>query len=335
MMERGKRVQVVIPVFNEAETLPVLFERLEAVFAAERDYAWSVIMVDDGSSDDSGRILRAKEAEDGRYRVVALSRNFGHQPAVSAGLSVADGDAVILMDGDLQDPPEVIPELVAAWKKGAEVVRAERRSRQERGLRRLGMDLFHRFFNLFSDYPIPANSGLFSLLSRQAVMAYNQLPERHRFYPGLSAWIGFRQETVCYDRAAREHGEPKQSLRRLVRYAMDALFSFSYVPLRFMSYAGLLISLLGFALGGYFALKRLLGLEVAFTGFTTLVILVLTLGGLQLIALGILGEYLARTYDEVKKRPYFIVRGAPESSFPAVRSAMPALPRDKSRDSES
>jgi len=212
------------------------------------------------------------------------------------------------MDADLQDPPEVIPDLVAAWRAGAEVVRAVRLSRQETGLRRVGFDFFHAVFGRLTDFPIESNTGTFGLLGRPALEAFAQLPERHRFFPGLRAWIGFSTADVAYDRQERAAGKPKQTFRRLVRYAVDGFFSFSYLPLRFLTYSGIVVSLLGFALGLYFIIKRLLGIETATTGFTTLVSLVTFLGGIQLIGIGVLGEYLGRVYDEVKQRPIYLIK---------------------------
>jgi dolichol-phosphate mannosyltransferase len=212
------------------------------------------------------------------------------------------------MDADLQDPPEVIPELVAAWRGGAEVVRATRRSRRETGLRRLGFDLFHRVFGRLSDYPIEPNSGTFGLLGNAAVVAFNAMPERHRFFPGLRAWIGFPTADVLYDRQERAAGQPQQTFRRLVRYALDGLFSFSHLPLRMLTYAGVFIALMGFAGGLFFILWRIFGFENSQQGFTTLVTLVLFLGGVQLVGIGVLGEYLGRMYDEVKQRPLYVVK---------------------------
>jgi dolichol-phosphate mannosyltransferase len=267
-----------------------------------------VIFVNDGSHDESAAMILAERAIEPRFSLVDLSRNFGHQPAISAGLAHADADAVVIIDGDLQDPPEVIPSLVAAWRAGGQVILPIRRSRQERGLRRIGFDLFHALFSLISDFEFEGNTGVFGLLDRQAVEEFNRLPERNRFIPGLRAWIGFEQRKVLYDRQERMAGQPKQTLRRLIRYAMDGVISFSLKPLRYMALAGLIISLTGFMLASVFVVKRLLGIEVAQTGFTTLVTLVLFLGGIQLMGIGLLGEYLGRTYDETKQRPLYIVR---------------------------
>lgn len=304
-------VTLVMPVFNEEKVLPTLFARLGALFDANPTVAWHAVLVNDGSRDASADLIRAQAARDPRFELLELSRNFGFQAALAAGLAHAPGDALVTMDADLQDPPELIVELVQAWQQGADVVRATRRSRQERGLRRIGMNLFHAFFDRISDFPIEPNSGTFGLLSRVAVDALNQLPERHRFFPGLRAWVGFRTAEVFYDRHERAAGVPQQTFRRLVRYAFDGVFSFSYLPLRLLTYTGLVTAGCGFALGLYFVIKRVLGIESAQTGFTTLVTLVLFLGGVQLVGIGVLGEYLARVYDEVKQRPLYLVRRPP------------------------
>jgi glycosyltransferase involved in cell wall biosynthesis len=309
MTDPRPTVAIVIPVFNEEPVLPELFARLGALFRGHPDCAWRAVFVNDGSRDHTADMVRAQGVADPRFELVELSRNFGFQGALAAGLAQAGGaDAVVTMDADLQDPPELIPELVAAWRSGGEVVRAVRRSRQETGLRRLGFDSFHAVFGRLVDIPIEPNTGTFGLLGRSALEAFAQLPERHRFFPGLRAWIGFTTADVAYDRQERAAGQPKQTFRRLVRYAVDGFFSFSYLPLRFLTYSGILVSLLGFALGLFFIVKRLLGIETATTGFTTLVSLVTFLGGIQLIGIGVLGEYLGRVYDEVKQRPIYLIK---------------------------
>jgi glycosyltransferase involved in cell wall biosynthesis len=306
----GTMLSVVIPIFNEAENLEPLHARLAQVLdALPPDIGGGeIVYVDDGSADESARLMAAQAARDPRVRVISLSRNFGHQAAIMAGLAASRGDAVVIMDGDLQDPPEVIPAMVAEWRTGADVVRAERRSRADRGWRRAAFSGFHRIFAWISDLPMDGETGVFSLLDRRALDEMLKLPERHRFLPGLRTWIGFDQRRVPYDRQARAGGAPKQTLRRLVRYAGDAIFSFSYRPLRVMVTLGVVISVVGFALASVYVAKRLLGIETAQTGFTTLVTLVLFLGGIQLMALGLLGEYLGRIYEEVKNRPLYIVK---------------------------
>ncbi|HEY5079019.1 MAG TPA: glycosyltransferase family 2 protein [Opitutaceae bacterium] len=309
MNDSRPTVAIVIPVFNEEHVLPELFARLEALFREHLDCTWRAVFVNDGSRDQSPEMIRAQGLRDLRFELVELSRNFGFQSALSAGLAhAAAADAVVTMDADLQDPPEVIPDLVAAWRSGAEVVRALRVSRQETGIRRVGFDFFHAVFGRLTDFPIESNTGTFGLLGRPALEAFARLPERHRFFPGLRAWIGFATADVPYDRQERAAGKPKQTFRRLVRYAVDGFFSFSYLPLRFLTYSGMVVSFLGFALGLFFIVKRLLGIETATTGFTTLVSLVTFLGGIQLIGIGVLGEYLGRVYDEVKQRPIYLIK---------------------------
>jgi polyisoprenyl-phosphate glycosyltransferase len=308
-MTPPQSLALVVPIYNEARVLPELLRRLDDLFTARPEFKWAVIFVNDGSRDHSVEIVLAHATRDPRYRLIDLSRNFGHQAALTAGLAHAGNhDAVVTMDADLQDPPEIIPALIAAWREGAEIVLASRRSRQENGLRRVGFDLFHRCFGKLTDFPIESNTGTFGLLSASAVAAFNSLPEKHRFFPGMRAWIGFRRGEVLYDRQKRAAGEPVVTFRKLVRYALDGIFSFSHLPLRLLTYLGLFIAGCGFAVGAFFVARRLLGLEVAFTGFTTLVTLVLFLGGIQLIGIGVLGEYLGRIYDEVKHRPHYIVR---------------------------
>jgi glycosyltransferase involved in cell wall biosynthesis len=312
------KLDIVVPIYNEQDNLDELFKRVSKVGDTLEDVSWRVIYVNDGSRDASLQIMLQQAEKDHRFHILDLSRNFGHQAAITAGLGQATGDAVIMMDGDLQDPPELIPQLVKKWQEGAQVVRAERRSRKERGIRRIGFELFHKVFKWISDFPIPAQSGIFGLLDGRVVKELNKFPEKNRFFPGLRSWVGFSQAVVFYDREERAAGEPKQSLKRLIRYALDAVFSFSYKPLRIMTGLGLIISISGFILAVFFAVRRIIGVEVAATGFTTLVTLILFLGGVQLVAVGLLGEYLARIYDEVKQRPLYIVKKRHGLSEPAT-----------------
>jgi dolichol-phosphate mannosyltransferase len=307
-------IEAVIPLFNEEENVAELHRRLVGAMTATGQ-SWRITYVDDGSSD--GTVERLSELIEGagNCHIVRLSRNFGHQPAITAGLACAEGDAVILLDGDLQDPPELIPELAKAWQAGAQIVIARRRSRQERGLRRLGFDAFHALFKYLIDIEVPPHTGTFCLLDRTALDALNGLPESHRFFPGLRAWIGFRQTFVEYDRQERHKGAPKQTFTRLFRYAADGVLSFSFRPLRLITFGGFAICGLAFVLAVWFAVKRMLGLETAPLGFTTLCCAVFGLGGLQLTGLGIVGEYIGRIYEESKGRPLFIInRDSPRAA---------------------
>ena len=307
-------VTLVIPVFNEEAVLPELFRRLTAVFDHRPEITWNALLVNDGSRDRSAGLVRAQTKIDPRFLLLELTRNFGFQAALAAGLAHATGDAIITMDADLQDPPEIVPEMVALWRTGRDVVRAVRRSRQETGARRFGMDLFHRLYGRVADFPIEANTGTFGLMSREAVDALNRLPERNRFFPGLRTWVGFTTGEVLYDRQERVAGEPQQTLTKLMRYALDGVFSFSYLPLRLLTYVGICIAFLGFSAAMFYSMRRILGIETAPTGYTTLVTIVLFLGGVQLIGIGVLGEYLGRIYDEVKQRPLYVVRREPPRS---------------------
>lgn len=307
---RPATLAIVIPVYNEEDILPELFERLAGACNPIADLDWRVVFVDDGSHDRSAAMIHEQHAKDERFLLIELSRNFGHQAAITAGLEQAAqiADAVVIMDADMQDPPELVAELVEAWRDGGKVILAQRKSRQERGLRRMGFNLFHKFFGWLSDFPIPPDTGVFGLMDKAAVNELVQLTERNRFIPGLRSWIGFEQRTIYYDRQDRVAGAPKQTLGKLIRYAMDGVFSFSYKPLRLLTWLGTIVAALGFATATFFIIKRLSGIEEAFTGFTTLITMMMFLGGVQLIAIGLLGEYLGRIYDEVKNRPLYIVK---------------------------
>jgi dolichol-phosphate mannosyltransferase len=300
-----------VPVYNEE---PIVRRLHEEVAEAMRvtGLPWRVIYVDDGSRDSTLELLLSLQRDDPHVTVLELSRNWGHQAAVTAGLAVADGDAVVLMDGDLQDPPAVIPDLVTAWRKGAQVVVAQRRSRAERGPRRWLFWLFYRALGFLSDYPIPLNAGIFGLLDRQAVESVNRLGETNRYLPGLRAWVGFRTSVVTYDRAERAGGRPKQTLWKLLRYGLDAIFSFSYKPLRLSLFVGLFTSGFAMCYGITLLICRLLGVGMlglpVVNGYTSTIVSILFLGGVQLISVGILGEYIGRVYDEVKRRPLYLVR---------------------------
>ncbi|MGH7214161.1 MAG: glycosyltransferase family 2 protein, partial [Tepidisphaeraceae bacterium] len=244
-------VSVVVPIFNEHENLPELRRRLtEALDRTHRP--WEVVLVNDGSRDDSLEIMRRFHAEDPRFKAIGLSRNFGHQPAVTAGIHHARGRCVVLIDGDLQDPPEVIPDMVARWAEGFQVVLGERNSRAEGGARGVGFRLFYPLFRRVSDMPHGPDAGIFGLMDRVVIDHFNRLPERNRFIPGLRNWLGFKQGTVLYDRQERAAGQPKQTLRKLIKYAMDGMISFSYKPLRAVTYMGFAISASTFLLGLYY-----------------------------------------------------------------------------------
>ena len=301
-------ISVVIPIFNEEENLPELRRRLVLSLDSTTE-TWEVILVNDGSRDRSGAMMRDYHAIDGRLKLINLSRNFGHQPAVTAGIHFACGDCVVLIDGDLQDPPEVIPEMIAQWKKGFQVVIGQRRSRADSdGTRGIGFKLFYPLFRRISDLPSAPDAGIFGLMDRSVVDEFNKLPERNRFIPGLRAWLGFRQTSVIYDRNERAAGKPKQTLGRLFKYAIDGMLSFSTRPLRSATYMGFFVSLVAFALAVFYLVTFFTEGKKAGSGFTTTVLCVLFLGGVQLICTGILGEYIGRVYEEIKQRPLYVVQ---------------------------
>lgn len=312
-------ISIVVPIFNEEAVFPRFHAALlEAMSRIPEPF--EILYVNDGSRDRSLDLLLQAQHEDARIAVVELSRNWGHQSALTAGLSLVRGDAAVLIDGDMQDPPSVIPDLVTAWRSGAEVVVAERRRRHEVGLRRLLFPLFYRCLAFLSDYPIPLNAGIFGLLDRKALDAINHLTETNRYLPGLRAWVGFTTAVVLYDRQPRAAGEPKQSLVRLVRYALDAVFSFSYKPLRISLFSGLFAAVFAVVFGMILVACRVLdvglfGIPVV-AGYTSTIVSILFLGGIQLIATGILGEYLGRVYDEVKRRPLFQIRRIHRTEIP-------------------
>jgi glycosyltransferase involved in cell wall biosynthesis len=314
------RLDVVVPIFNEVELLERLCNELHAALGGT-SCEWRAILVDDGSADSSLARMLEMQAREPRLTVVELSRNWGHQPAVTAGLAHADADVVVLMDGDLQDPPAIIPLMLEAWRRGAQVVVAERRSRAESGLRRALLTSFYKVLAWLSDFPIPMNAGIFSLLDRRAVDSINGMAETNRYLPGLRAFVGFPTEVVLYDRAARAGGEPKQGILRLVRYALDAIFSFSYKPLRLSLLVGSLLACFAIVYGVVLVACRLAGVGMfgipVVHGYTSTIVSVLFLGGVQLISVGILGEYIGRIYDEVKRRPLYIVRAVHRPTPPA------------------
>jgi dolichol-phosphate mannosyltransferase len=300
-------VSVVIPICNEFETLPELRRRLEEVLAAGDD-AYEIIFVNDGSVDGSLERLTTYARDDARIKLIDLSRNFGHQAAMYAGLRRATGEALILMDGDLQDPPEVIPQLVSRWREGFDVVVAVRRKRKEGLWKRLLYAGYYRLLRQVAYIRMPLDAGDFSLLDANIVGLLKQLPERNKFLRGLRAWAGFRQTELEYERSARFAGEPKYTTAKLIKLALDGLISYSYVPLRISYALGLAVSVASFGLATVYFFQRLFSEQFIPQGFTTLAILVLFLGGVQLLSLGVLGEYVARIYDEVKHRPEYVER---------------------------
>jgi polyisoprenyl-phosphate glycosyltransferase len=301
-------LSVVVPVFDEAAVIGDFHRRLAAVLDA-LSIASEVLYVNDGSRDDSMRMLRAIAERDARVVLLDFSRNFGKEIAMTAGLDHAIGDAVVVIDSDLQDPPELIPEMLREWQAGADVVMMRRRSREgESWLKKATASWFYRLIGSIGELPIPADVGDFRLLSRRAVQALQSLPERTRFMKGLFAWVGYRQATLDYARDARFAGKTKWNYWRLWNLALEGITSFSSAPLKMASYVGLATAVYALGAGAYvFGKSLLFGDPVA--GYPSLMVTVLFLGGVQLIALGILGEYLARIFVEVKGRPLYLLSG--------------------------
>jgi polyisoprenyl-phosphate glycosyltransferase len=306
--EHRPELSVVIPVFNEEENVTVLHSQLKAVLEdAQTDY--EIIFVDDGSNDDSLNQLQNLSIKDKRVLVVELARNFGHQVAISAGLDFARGQAVAVMDADLQDPPEVLPKFIAKWREGNDVVYAVREQRKEGWLKRTSYAVFYRLLHRVANVPIPLDSGDFCVMDRRVVDLLRSMPERNRFVRGIRSWVGLKQVGVPFERAARHAGESKYTFSRLTLLALDGLISFSYVPLRLITFLGFSVSALSILMAIFYFVKKLLyGLSPP--GFATLIVSIFFLAGIQLITLGVIGEYVGRIFEEAKRRPLYVLRQA-------------------------
>jgi len=301
-------ISLVLPAYNEEESLPRLFEALTALLERLGGIA-EVVLVDDGSTDATYAMLLEQHRRDPRFKVIQLSRNFGHQVAISAGLDHAAGRAVIVMDSDLQDPPEVVLEMVARWREGFEVVHGVRISRPgESWFKRASAAAFYRVLRQLTAVDIVANAGDFRLLDRRAADALKSLRERNRFVRGLSSWIGFRQAVVRYDRPNRAAGETKYPLRKMLALATDAIVSFSDAPLYVSLAIGFGVSALAFIAGIVYIVLKLVGYKNLVPGWASIVVILSFLGGMQILLTGMMGLYVARIHDEVKARPLYIVR---------------------------
>jgi len=301
-------ISIVVPCLDEEEVLAETLDRLDRMSRLPPDCDFEFIFVDDGSSDATMVLLRQAAARDNRVRVIGFARNFGQQIAVSAGIDRARGDAVVLMDADLQDPPEVVAEMIACWRTGFDVVYGTRRSRRHDGpLKRITASGFYKVINRLSEVPIPRDTGDFRLMSRPVVEVLRRMPERHRFLRGMVAWAGFRQTALSYDRPERFAGKTKYPLRKMMRYAADGILSFSTRPLQMSIALGLMSAFLALVGIGYALFMRIFT-STWVEGWTALMIAVLFLGGVQLLSLGILGEYVGRIYSEVQRRPLYVVR---------------------------
>ncbi|NES99147.1 MAG: glycosyltransferase family 2 protein [Sphaerospermopsis sp. SIO1G2] len=300
-------LSVIVPIYNEEQNIDYLFERLVSALD-NLNLKYEIVCVNDGSRDNSLKYLIENHHRNPNIKVVDMSRNFGKEIALSAGLDYAIGSAIVPIDADLQDPPELIAELVAKWREGYDVVYATRRLRQgESWLKRFTANAFYQTIICMSPVPIPKNTGDFRLLDRCVVDALKQLPERNRFMKGLFAWVGFNQTSIIYDRPQRYKGVTKWNYWKLWNFAIDGITSFSLLPLKVWSYIGIILSLISFLYASFLLLRTLiLGIDVP--GYASLMVAILFLGGVQLISLGIIGEYLGRVYDEVKGRPLYFVK---------------------------
>ncbi|MBW4546429.1 MAG: glycosyltransferase family 2 protein [Symplocastrum torsivum CPER-KK1] len=300
-------LSVVVPVYNEEQNLDYLFERLTSVLN-RLNMTYEIVCVNDGSKDNTIERLIEHHQQNPAIKVVNLSRNYGKEIALSAGLDYTCGDAVVPIDADLQDPPELIADLVAKWREGYDVVLATRRSRQgESWIKRLTANAFYRIIDRISHVPIPRDTGDFRLIDRRVVDAIKQLPERNRFMKGLFAWVGFKQTSILYDRPSRYKGETTWNYWRLWNFALDGITSFSFIPLKVWSYIGLLVAIPAFFYASFLVIRTVL-FGVDLPGYASIMVAVLFLGGVQLVSLGVLGEYLGRVYEEVKGRPLYLVR---------------------------
>jgi glycosyltransferase involved in cell wall biosynthesis len=323
MSSRNLLISVVVPCYNEEEVLVHTHSRLTQVLDRLENAEYELVYVNDGSSDRTDEILRSLNQTSPQTRAVLLSRNFGHQAAVTAGLTAAAGQCVVIIDADLQDPPEVIAEMVERWREGYEVVYGIRESRAgESGFKLRSAQIFYRLINKLSDVHIPLDTGDFRLLDRRAVDALLAMPERHRLLRGMASWIGFRQYGLKYAREARFAGTTKYPLRKMLNLALDGIFSFSTVPLRFVTILGVLTSALA-AAGIFYSLAVRIFTSHWVAGWATLILAVLFTGGVEMFCFGILGEYIGRIYTEIKQRPLFIVREMLESNTHAGEGKRP------------
>jgi len=312
------RFSLVIPVFNEEAVLPRLFARLDGLLPTLRESV-EILLVDDGSRDSSAALICEQARRDPRYRYIGLSRNFGHQNAISAGLDLARGDAAIVMDADLQDPPEVIHELIARWKEGYDIVHARRRTRAGENLfKRYSASLFYRALRQLAVVDMPSDVGDFRLVGRLALDTFRNMPERDRYVRGMFGWMGYRQTVVEFDRDPRASGRTKYSLGRMMRLAIDGVVGFSDAPLRFAVWCGSAISLAALSYGGWVFLRALVGAQFV-SGWASLAVLISLLSGINLSMLGVIGIYVGRIHNEAKRRPLYLIArdtGGSEASEP-------------------
>jgi glycosyltransferase involved in cell wall biosynthesis len=304
MIPKKPYISLIVPVYNESDGIFAFFERVTPIL--EKLGKWEILCINDGSSDNTLKILEELNQKDSRIKALSFSRNFGKEAAMTAGLDFASGDVVIPIDADLQDPPELIPEMIDKWQAGAKVVLATRKTRNESWLKRKSAGGFYSLMGKVSTVKIPKNTGDFRLMDRQVVEAIKMLPERTRFMKGLFAWAGFPTEVIYFDRPERHAGETKWNYIKLWRFALDGIFSFTTMPLKIWTYIGMVISFLSFIYGSYLIIRTIVsGADVP--GYASIMVVMLFLGGIQLMSLGVIGEYIGRIYRETKRRPIYLI----------------------------
>jgi len=326
-------VSIIIPCFNEELVLKDTYARLSGILDQEDWFEYELIFVDDGSTDATAPILKALTDNDARVRVIRFSRNFGHQPAVTAGLKHCHGDLAVIIDADLQDPPEIIPEMIEQLiNTGSNVVYGVRKRRNGETLfKRASAKLFYKLLNGLSEIPLPVNTGDFRVMDRKVINAFNALPENNKYIRGLIGWMGFKQTPYCYDREARFAGSTKYTLRKMVRFASTGIFYFSKKPLKIATGFGFLSVGAGLLLSAWLVFNRIVNPQFQVSGWTSIVLVVIYFGGVQLLTIGILGQYVGSLFDEVKRRPEYIVAetanfgSAPDPKGSEVSATQPSL----------
>ncbi|MBY0597564.1 glycosyltransferase family 2 protein [Bacillus bingmayongensis] len=302
-----KLISIIVPMYFEEEVAQECYNRLKSV-TLQNNINYEFVFVNDGSIDRTMEILKGISAKDPRAKIVNFARNFGHQIAVTAGIDVAKGDAIVIIDADLQDPPEVIPELIAKWEEGYEVVYAKRKQRNgETWFKLVTAKYFYRFLNYMSDMDIPKDTGDFRLIDRKVADVFKQMTERNRFVRGMMSWIGFRQTYIEYERDERFAGETKYPLKKMIKFASDGIIAFSTKPLRMVMTLGLISVLISIAVLIYSVIVKIIGQDIQ-TGWASLMVAITFFSGMQLLGLGIVGQYVARIYDESKNRPIYVVK---------------------------
>jgi polyisoprenyl-phosphate glycosyltransferase len=318
-LERRRKISAIIACYRDAPAIPIMYDRLVAVFT-KLDIDYEIIFVNDASPDDAGQVLTQLCERDAHVIAVTHSRNFGSQSAFTSGMRICTGDAVVLLDGDLQDPPELIEDFYAKWIEGYDVVYGARVARDANRFLRFSYRVFYRLFRAASYVPVPLDAGDFSLMDRRVVDALNRLPETNRFLRGLRAWVGFRQIGVPYRRPERMFGRTTNSILRNVGWARKAIFSFSYIPLEMITVVGIITTIAAFIAILIEIVVRIVSPNSAPTGFTSIIVLVLFVGGVQLLCLSVIGSYLAHIYEEVKRRPPYIVASIQNQPSPPART---------------